>query len=160
MTASEQRPILIVEDNADWRELLAGLLQREGHTVKAVSSSKDAHAYIERAKDLDLAILDVRLVETEEQNEQGMQLLADIRACQPFARVVIITGHGTMGMQRKAFHELNAFDFFRKEEFDSEEFRKSVHDAIDLAGRERAARKDSDYMRGHRYETWQRDQKS
>ena len=27
--------ILIVEDFADWRELLKGLLQREGHLVEA-----------------------------------------------------------------------------------------------------------------------------
>lgn len=152
--------ILIVEDNADWRELLAGLLQREGHGVKAVAALPEAHAYIRRAKDLDLAILDVRLVEADEVNEQGMQLLADIRTGQPFTRVILITGHGTMDMQRRAFRQHKAFDFFRKEEFDAQEFRQSVREAVDQASRERAAGQDSDYMRGHRYERWERERKS
>jgi len=150
--------ILIVEDFADWRELLQGLLQREGQQVEAVSTLHEAQAHIAAAKDLDLAILDIRLVESEETNEDGMRLLADIAAHQPFTRVIMITGHGTMEMQRKAFREFHAFDFFRKEQFDSEEFRRSVREAVEAAARERKAWKDKDYMRGHRYEMWQREQ--
>ena len=37
---------------------------------------------------------------------------------------------------RKAFREFHAFDFFRKEQFDSEEFRKAVHEAVEQATRE------------------------
>jgi hypothetical protein len=64
-----------------------------------------------------------------------------------------------MEMQRKAFREFHAFDFFRKEQFDSEEFRQGVREAVEKAARERKAWKDKDYMRGHRYEMWQREQK-
>jgi DNA-binding NtrC family response regulator len=148
--------ILIVEDNADWRELLAGLLRREGHDVDAAATLPEAQALVEQTRDLDLAIVDIRLVESDEANQQGMQLLAGIHACQPLTRVILITGHGTMELQRRAFREFKAFDFFRKEEFDGDEFRKSVYEAIDLAGRERAARHETDYMRGHRYENWQK----
>jgi DNA-binding NtrC family response regulator len=151
--------ILIVEDFSDWRDLLQGLLQREGHQVEAVSTLQEARANIQETKDLDLAILDIRLVETEEGNEDGMRLLAEIDAHQPFTRVIMITGHGTMEMQRKAFREFHAFDFFRKEQFDSEEFRQGVREAVEKAARERKAWKDKDYMRGHRYEMWQREQK-
>lgn len=150
--------ILIVEDNADWRDLLTGLLQREGHEVEAVASLPDGRAHVAAARDLDLAVVDIRLVEADETNEEGLSLLADIRARQPHTRVVMISGHATMGIQRRAFREFRAFDFFRKEEFDTDEFRRTVREAIEQAGRERAARKESDYMRGHRYETWQREQ--
>jgi DNA-binding NtrC family response regulator len=151
--------VLIVEDYADWRDLLAGLLQREGYQVEAASALSEARAHLDQPTDLDVAILDVRLVETDETNEEGMHLLAEIRARQPFTRVVMITGHGTMEMQRRAFREFQAFDFFRKEQFDSDEFRRSIQEAVEQAARERAARKDSDYMRGHRYQTWQREKK-
>ena len=70
----------------------------------------------------------------------------------------MITGHGTMESQRKAFREYQAFDFFRKEQFDSEEFRQAVREAVDKATYERRARKGKDYMRGRHYETWQRKQ--
>lgn len=149
--------ILIVEDFADWRELLRGLLQREGHKVQAVATLEEAREYIDRTRDLDLAILDIRLVETDEVNEDGMRLLSDIHEQQGFTRVIMITGHGTMETQRRAFREFHAFDFFRKEQFDSEEFRQGVREAVEEAARERQAWKDKDYIRGHRYEMWQRE---
>lgn len=150
--------ILIVEDFADWRELLSGLLQREGHKVAEVATLQEALDHIDATKDLDLAILDIRLVETDETNEEGMRLLAEIRARQSFTRVIMITGHGTMETQRKAFREFQAFDFFRKEQFDSEEFRQCVREAVEQAGRERKTWKDNDYMRGHQYEVWRHKQ--
>jgi DNA-binding NtrC family response regulator len=152
--------ILIVEDLIDWQELLRGLLEREGYQVEAVSTLQEAQDHIEHTGDLDLAILDMRLVETEETNEDGMRLLAQIREDQRPTQVIMITGHGTMETQRRAFREFHAFDFFRKEQFDSEDFRKGVREAVEQAARERQARKGSDYMRGHRYEQWRREQSS
>jgi FixJ family two-component response regulator len=70
----------------------------------------------------------------------------------------MITGHGTMESQRRAFRDYRAFDFYRKEQFDSEEFRQSVREAIELAARERQASKEANYIRGQRYETWKRRQ--
>ena len=152
--------ILIVEDYTDWRELLTGLLQREGYQVEAAATLQAARSYIDQTKDLDLAILDIRLVETDELNEDGMQLLAEIRERRGFTRVIMVTGHGTMESQRRAFREFHAFDFFRKEQFDSEEFRQAVHEAVEQATRERGSWKDKDYMRGRRYERWQQEQNS
>jgi len=151
--------ILIVEDLTDWRDLLRGLLEREGYQVVAVSTLLEAQDRIEHTADLDLAILDMRLVETEETNEDGMRLLAEIRSRPNPTQVIMITGHGTMETQRRAFREFHAFDFFRKEQFDSEDFRKGVREAVEQAARERQARKEKDYMRGHRYEQWQREQR-
>lgn len=150
--------ILVVEDFADWRELLTGLLQREGHEVQAAATLQEARDYLDQAKDLDLAILDIRLVETDEMNQDGMRLLSEIHERQGFTRVIMITGHGTMETQRKAFRQFHAFDFFRKEEFDSDEFRQGIREAVEQAARERQAWKDKDYMRGHHYKTWQREQ--
>jgi DNA-binding NtrC family response regulator len=150
--------ILIVEDFADWRELLEGLLRREGHEVEAVATLQEARHYIDQAQELDLAILDIRLVETDETNEDGFRLLGTIRERQEFTRVIMLTGHGTMESQRRAFREFQAFDYFRKEQFDSEEFRRGVREAVEQAARDRQVRKEHNYMRGHQYETWQRRQ--
>ncbi|MGD9049532.1 MAG: response regulator [Anaerolineae bacterium] len=150
--------ILIVEDFADWRELLQGLLQREGYHVESTATLQEAQDHISQASDLDLAVLDIRLVETDEANQDGMRLLGELHERRSFTKVIMITGHGTMESQRKAFREFRAFDFFRKEQFDSEEFRQAVREAVEQASHERKASKHQDYMRGHRYETWQRDQ--
>jgi two-component system response regulator PilR (NtrC family) len=150
--------ILIVEDFADWRELLEGLLQREGHHVKAVGTLVEAQEHLGQTSNLDVAILDIRLAETDDTNEDGLRLLAQLHDGQAHTKVIMITGHGTMETQRKAFREFHAFDFFRKEQFDTEEFRQTVREAVDRAARERQAWKDQDYMHGHRYQTWQREQ--
>ena len=150
--------ILIVEDFADWRELVSGLLRREGHEVLEAATLQAARDHLAKTRDLDLAILDIRLVETDEENQDGMRLLAEIGMRPDSTRVIMITGHGTMETQRKAFREFHAFDFFRKEQFDSDEFRQAVREAVEEAARERKSRKERDYMRGHHYETWQRRQ--
>ena len=148
--------VLIVDDYADWREMLSGLLEREGHRVETAGTMEAALAYIDQNKDLDLVILDIRLIETEDNNEDGMQLLAEIRKRLSFTRVIMVTGYGTMETQRKAFKQFQAFDFFSKAQFDSDEFRHAFQDAIELAVRDRKAWKDKEYVRGQRFESWQR----
>ncbi len=148
--------VLIVDDYGDWREMLSGLLEREGHRVETAGTMEAALAYIDKNKDLDLVILDIRLIETEDNNEDGMRLLAETRKRLPFTRVIMVTGYGTMETQRKAFKEFQAFDFFSKAQFDSDEFRHAFQDAIEQAVRDRKAWKDNEFARGQRFEMWQR----
>jgi two-component system, NtrC family, nitrogen regulation response regulator NtrX len=149
--------ILIVEDYADWRDLLSGMLAREGHDVVGASTLEEAMRHLDEIRDLDLAILDIRLVETDESNEDGMRLLSEIHLDQSFTRVIMISGHGTMEKQRKAFREFKAFDFFRKEQFDSEEFRKAVREAVEESARDRRQARENEYIHGRRFEQWKKD---
>jgi two-component system nitrogen regulation response regulator NtrX len=149
--------VLIVDDYSDWRNMLSGLLAREGHQAEVVGTLDAALTYINENNDLDLVVLDIRLVETEENNEDGMHLLAEIRKRLPFTRVVMVTGYGTMETQRRAFREFQAFDFFSKAQFDSEEFQRSFQEAIELSIRDRKAWKDKKFVRDQKYERWQRD---
>ena len=149
--------VLIVDDYADWREMLQGLIKREGHRVETVGTKEAALAYIDENKDLDLVILDIRLIETEENNEDGMRLLAEIRKRYSFTRVIMVTGYGTMETQRKAFKEFQAFDFFSKAQFDSDEFRHAFQDAIEQAVRDRKAWKNKELIRGQHYQLWRRE---
>ncbi len=86
-----------------------------------------------------------------------MTLLAEIREKQPFARVIMVSGYAGMEIQRKAFREYLAFDFFRKEQFDTDEFRKSFKEAVEDAARERQAWKDSNYASNRRFALWRKD---
>jgi len=150
--------VLIIDDYSDWRDLLSGLIEREGHLVEAAGNWEAALAYINENKDLDLVILDIRLVETEENNQDGMRLLAEIRKRHSFTRVIMVTGYGTMETQRKAFKEFQAFDFFRKAQFDSDEFRRSVQDAVEQSIRDRKNWKDGELIHDQNFELWQREQ--
>ena len=150
--------VLIVDDYTDWRGLLSGLLEREGHLVKAVATKEKALAYIDENKDLDLAVLDIRLVDIDESNQDGIHLLAEIRKRRSFTRVIMVTGYGTMETQRKAFKQYQAFDFFSKAQFDSKEFKEAFQKAIEQAARDRQFWKDKEIARGQQYQTWQREE--
>ena len=149
--------VLIVDDYTDWRGLLSGLLEREGHLVKAVATKEKALAYVDENKDLDLAVLDIRLVDMDESNQDGIHLLAEIRKRRSFTRVIMVTGYGTMETQRKAFKQYQAFDFFSKAQFDSKEFKEAFQKAIEQAARDRQFWKDKEIARGQQYQTWQRE---
>ena len=149
--------VLIVDDYADWRDMLRGLMEREGHRVEAVGTRAAALDYIDENRDLDLVILDIRLIETEENNEDGMRLLAEIRKRLAFTRVIMVTGYGTMETQRRAFKDFQAFDFFSKAQFDSDEFRQAFQDAIEHAARDRKTWKDKEHILDQNYQMWQRD---
>lgn len=149
--------ILIVEDYSDWRELLSGIIMREGYHVDVAETLAEARVYINKTKNLDLVILDIRLVETNEKNQDGMALLEEIRKKKFFTKVIMISGHGTMEIQRKAFRDFHAFDFFRKEQFNSEEFKKSFKEAVEQVTRERQVLKDREYIQDKKFALWKRD---
>jgi two-component system response regulator PilR (NtrC family) len=149
--------LLIVEDYADWRDLIKGMLVREGHHVVTAGTLTEARRILAEQPLLDLAILDIRLVEMDDDNEDGMQLLSEIRQSHAFTRVIMLTGHGTMEKQRKAFREFRAFDFFRKEQFDSDEFRRAVREAVEEAARDRQNSREEGYMHRRRFHRWQGD---
>lgn len=84
--------VLVVDDQNNWREALASLLFKEGHAVKTVTSFEGAVKVI--AKDrFDLVILDVRLVDEDIFNVQGLELLKLVKARENPPKVIILTGY-------------------------------------------------------------------
>jgi CheY-like chemotaxis protein len=98
---TDKQKILVVDDLADWRATLSGLLEDAGYTVQVAESSTEALNLLESQR-FDLAVLDMRLDETDEDNTEGLDLAADIKGRWPATKVVIVTGYGTPGTMRKA----------------------------------------------------------
>ena len=61
MDAVEDCPILIVEDDADLREMMAQLLTLEGYRAAAVANGREALEYLRRSKAPDLILLDLMM---------------------------------------------------------------------------------------------------
>lgn len=80
---------------------LGGLLEDVGYKVRAAGSSSEALALLE-ASHFDLAVLDVRLDETDEGNTDGLDLAATVKRRWPKVEVIIITGYGTLNIIREA----------------------------------------------------------
>jgi DNA-binding NtrC family response regulator len=91
---AEGTKILFVDDVADWRKMLSGLLSDHGYEVRAVESQEKAQQAL-KEEPFALAILDKRLDETDEKNAEGLTLARYISENYPQMLVIILTGYGT-----------------------------------------------------------------
>ena len=101
--------ILIVDDEADIRMLIAGILEDEGYQTRAAPDSAAALAAV-RARQPSLVILDVWLEGSE---HDGIDLLKLFQEEHPLVPVVMISGHGTIETAVAAIRE-GAYDFIEK----------------------------------------------
>lgn len=60
-TSTKHCPILIVEDDADLREMMAQLLTLEGFRTEAVANGRDALDYLRKGDPPDLILLDLMM---------------------------------------------------------------------------------------------------
>lgn len=84
--------ILIVDDEADIRELIAGILQDEGYETRLAHNSDSAVAEIDQRRP-SLIILDIWL---QGSKLDGLDLLNVIKERHPDVPVIIISGHGNI----------------------------------------------------------------
>jgi len=93
--------VLVVEDVPDVRATLSGLLSDEGYDVRSASSRAEA-LQILAAECFHVAVLDVRLDESDEDNQDGLLLMHEIRKKYPVVATIILTGYANVKMVREA----------------------------------------------------------
>src|SRR3712207_3519515 len=101
--------ILIVDDEADIRELVAGILEDEGHRTRTAGTSDEALAAIE-ARRPHLAFLDIWL---QGSRLDGLQVLDVVKSHHPDLPIVMISGHGNIETAVSAI-KAGAYDFIEK----------------------------------------------
>jgi two-component system nitrogen regulation response regulator NtrX len=98
--------ILVVDDEANIRATLKGVLSREGYQVDEAASVADARRLLREA--YDLVLLDVWFP-----GENGLDLLASVRADAPETQVIMMSGHADLETAVQATR-LGAHDFLEK----------------------------------------------
>ncbi|MDQ8700404.1 sigma-54 dependent transcriptional regulator [Hyphomicrobium sp. LHD-15] len=101
--------ILIVDDEADIRELVAGILEDEGHRTRLARDSDEALRIIEERRP-QLVILDIWL---QGSRLDGLEVLSVIKRTYPDLPVVIISGHGNVETAVTAIKR-GAYDYIEK----------------------------------------------
>ncbi len=101
--------ILIVDDEADIRELVSGILEDEGYTTRVARDSDDALNAI-HARRPSLVFLDIWL---QGSRLDGLQVLGNIKTEHPDLPVVMISGHGNIETAVAAIKQ-GAYDFIEK----------------------------------------------
>src|SRR4051794_2277379 len=101
--------ILIVDDEADICELVAGLLQDEGYGTRTARDSDSALNEIKNRRP-NLVFLDIWL---QGSKLDGLQLLDNVKEQHPELPVVMISGHGNIETAVSAIKR-GAYDFIEK----------------------------------------------
>ena len=119
--------ILVVDDEADIRQQVAGILADEGHDVREAATSSDALAELARRRP-GLLIIDVWLGDSQ---LNGLELLARIRQDDELLPIIIISGHGTRDLAL-ASARAGAYGFLAKP-FSSEQLILEITQAFETA---------------------------
>ncbi|MBD1545774.1 sigma-54-dependent transcriptional regulator [Roseibium aggregatum] len=101
--------ILVVDDEADIREMIAGILDDEGFGTRTASDSDTAIAAIKERRP-SLVVLDIWL---QGSRLDGLALLDVIKETDPDLPVVIISGHGNIETAVSAIKR-GAYDYIEK----------------------------------------------
>jgi two-component system nitrogen regulation response regulator NtrX len=99
----------VVDDEADIRELVSGVLEDEGYTVRVAADSTAALEAIEERRP-SLLLLDVWL---QGSRLDGLQILQEVKRRDPNLPVLMISGHGNLDTAVAAVRE-GAIDFIEK----------------------------------------------
>jgi two-component system nitrogen regulation response regulator NtrX len=101
--------VLVVDDEADIRELVSGVLEDEGYTVRTAADSTQTLDAIEERRP-SMVLLDVWL---QGSKLDGLQVLQEIKRRDPTIPVLVISGHGNLDTAVAAVRE-GAVDFIEK----------------------------------------------
>ena len=117
--------ILIVDDNADIRVLMSGILKDRGFTVREAANFDQAMNEINK-KMPDAAVIDVKL---DKGDNDGIELLNNIKKIDDDVPVIMISGHANVQMAVDSL-KLGAFEFKQKP-FSSETLVNFVNRALE-----------------------------
>jgi sodium-dependent dicarboxylate transporter 2/3/5 len=82
--------LLIIDDEDDFREILAKRFRFRGYEVISLSSGKDIKNIIRQNEDIDVIILDLKMPDIS-----GEEVLKIIKNIKKEVQVIILTGHGS-----------------------------------------------------------------
>ena len=104
---ASQRAVLIVDDDAPMRDMLASLLEEGGIRCAAAASADEALERIEEAE-FDAVISDIRMPAKD-----GVEFMGELRGLRPDTPVILMTAFGSIDAAVDAMRA-GAFDYITK----------------------------------------------
>jgi CheY-like chemotaxis protein len=120
------KAVLVVDDVSDWRIMVAGLIEDIYPDCTVVTAASQAEAKKQLVQySFDLAIIDIRLNESDKQNTEGLDLMEFIRSRYDQTQVLIITSYPNLETVKKALRPNQsglrpAVDYLEKDKFHEE----------------------------------------
>ena len=129
--------ILVVDDEPDIRELIAGVLEDDGYSVRTAGTAEKALEEV-RSRAPGLVVLDVWL---QGSGMDGLSLLKFLKSIDPLLPVIVISGHGNIETAVAAIRR-GAYDFIEKP-FKTDRLLHLVERAIEAS----ALKRENDVLR-------------
>lgn len=104
--------LLVVDDDSYVREMISSFLEKEGYAFDIADGLQAALKLIE-ANDYGIMLIDKNMPGLEGGSEGGMDLLRLVKAQDPSAEVIMMTGYATIETAIEAMR-LGAFDYIMK----------------------------------------------
>jgi len=120
---SDQKNILVVDDDKSVRTTFSSVLRKEGYRVTAVQNGYEAIKAIAE-ESFDLALVDLRMPGLD-----GIEVLKKIKTRRPQTRVIIFTGYGSVTTAVEAMRK-GATDYLNKP-FSPHELKAGVEKALE-----------------------------
>lgn len=124
--------VLLLDDQQNWLRTIGRILQKEGHEVVTTKSVSEAVTALSNSR-FEVAVLDLRLVDDDVNNFEGISVLRFIEEQGIPTRAVILTGYPTEEVRRKACDVYGADAFllkFPETGFDVQSFKRQIVDLI------------------------------
>lgn len=136
MTAAKSEPestppvpplvVVALDDDADFREYIRGVLEGDGHDVRTVATPAEFFAECQ-ARLPDVVLLDMKMG-----RESGESVLEEIRKRWPKLCVIVVTGYPSLDSMRQTFRQ-DVFDYLAKP-FSIADLRRSLSQAVTAFG--------------------------
>jgi two-component system, OmpR family, response regulator len=141
--------ILIVDDDAEFRGMLANYLEEQNMEVRSTRNAEEMLRYF-AAREPDLVLLDLRL-----EKEDGLDLLRDLRS-RSDVPVIVMTGNQREVIDRVVGLELGADDYVTKP-FGLRELLARIRAVLRRQEFGRNSSDDEPSSGGYRFEGWELD---
>ena len=92
----DKKSVLVVDDDAQIRSLLADLLKENGYAVREAKTGAEAIAAVEKQRP-DLVMMDVKLPD-----QDGLDVLQTLKKAKPELEVIVMTAFGGSSSAIKA----------------------------------------------------------
>lgn len=105
--------------------IFSEIIEDAGFKPKVVATYFEALAALSK-QNYALAVVDMSLSELNYDNRDGLKVLKKIAAAPETLPAVVVTGYATVNLAIETLVDLNAVNFFRKDEFDRRKFLQTV----------------------------------
>ncbi|MCL4298127.1 MAG: response regulator [Anaerolineae bacterium] len=124
--------ILVVEDRADWQDIICQAIAEKGHITYSATSYQEAVALL-AAHPFDMAVVDPVLDASNRFNRDGLSVIQKIGELQPDLPIMVITGSLTHDLKASLQHLYPGAPVLFKERWDAAEFSDLVDQLMGMS---------------------------